>query len=1155
MGHFSVSDRRLLTGTATVVVAAAIVTSSLLVASGSPSDASAGPDVRISELTNTGPAGSSDNFIEIANFGDEPADLDGWSIYRCAATGSRVYDAQVPKLDGVELAPGETFVIAHENSTVEHADVRYDVSLANAGFGAWIEDAERNLIDSVAVYAAPTDSECALDSTPLPNVLDAGRAQSYQRVDVTGDPAADFIRAERTPGSPNASVPDPGVQASDVLISELTNGGPGGSSDNFVEFANFGDEPVDISAWRLYRCAADGRRFPGTLQAEIPAGTVLASGEVFVAAHDVVDVPDDVPHVRYDASLANAGFGALLADAEGNVMDSVGVYEADGVHQPAVGSPCIHGAALPNRLDYGFDQTYQRFRNTGDNSADFVKATRSLGELVTPDPGQDADPEPVDTGVRISELVHSGPAGRSDNFFELANFGDEPVSLEGWTVHRCQADGRRNPSPQIPVIDDVTLDPGDTYLAVRSGSPLHDAGIYDAVYSTSFSDDGFGVIVYDADGRVADSAGVYDAIYSPCTQELSAMNILDFAGGDSIQRLQQTGNNSQDFVVAPRTPGELPADLRHPGDFTDDELAPVHVDPAPRPFPAQLGDAAADPESGSAELSAVAAHTSDDNVEVTFTGARRVPVNERAARIYSGVTDHAPPASRRIDGEELLRSAQVPDVGRDTVVSEAVDGFPFQRYELTTSADMGEDVEIAWSGRSTGTNELQMYAWNHRSHVWDLLAADGGVVGGEITLVGAADRADHVRGRRVDVLVMDGPAVREAFSDDDAEPNLAFKDPDEYDFAFGYMTDTQFLSEGYRSPFAEMNRWIVTNQDARNIAYTFHTGDIIQRWMNGTHSEARARNEYEFASRVMNIFERTGHPYGVTPGNHDDKWGREKEMFNEYFPASRFEDQPWFGGAWRDNDAQNHYDVMEIAGAKFLMVYLGYFAGDDAIDWAADVIAEYPDHNVIFATHEYIHADGTLSSPDTYRWTSLGQRYWDELILPNENVFMVLAGHFHGVALNIKRNVDGVDGRVVVEMMANYQNFERDGLRNAGFLRLLQVDLDAKRMAVNTYAPLHDEHNAWEYDPLDRYGDADDEFTIEVDLNDSYDKRVETDLIAVQEESVELGTVTAVAGEPATVSWTGLESDVPYTWYARSEDAGGRTAVSPVAAFTMQAPS
>ncbi|MEU6646864.1 lamin tail domain-containing protein [Saccharomonospora sp. NPDC046836] len=151
--------------------------------------AAIGPDVRISELASAGPGGSSDDFIEIANFGDEVADLDGWTIYRCGANGSRVYDPQVPTLREIELAPGETYVIAHQAATFEHADARYDVSLANAGFGAWLEDADRRLVDSVAVYAAPTDSECAMGSTPLPNNLDSGRAQTYQRVGVTGAPA------------------------------------------------------------------------------------------------------------------------------------------------------------------------------------------------------------------------------------------------------------------------------------------------------------------------------------------------------------------------------------------------------------------------------------------------------------------------------------------------------------------------------------------------------------------------------------------------------------------------------------------------------------------------------------------------------------------------------------------------------------------------------------------------------------------------------------------------------------------------------------------------------------------------------------------------------------------------------------------------------
>ncbi|NEE02684.1 lamin tail domain-containing protein [Phytoactinopolyspora halotolerans] len=1143
------------------LVILALTASGLFVVSSSSAQAAHGPDVRISELTNYGPGGSPDNFIEIANFGDETADLDGWSIYRCAATGSRVYDPQVPTLEGVKLEPGETFVIAHDSFTGENVDAHYSVSLANAGFGAWIEDADRRLVDSVAVYAAPVDSECALNGTPLPNDLDGGRAQTYQRVDTTGDTAVDFIKAGRTPGEPNATEPDQGVQPSDVLISELTNGGPAGSSDNFVEFANYGDAAVDISGWKFYRCWASGRRTPDSLQSEVPDGTVLQPGQVFVAAHTVVDVPDGVPHARYSVSLANAGFGAMLEDADGNIMDAAGVYEADGFHQAPVGSPCTQGSALPNRLDYGFDQTYQRFQNTGDNASDFTKAPRSIGELVDPDPNTDVDPERVETGVQVSELVNEGPAGGADEFFELANMGDEPVSIGGWAVHRCQGDGRRNANPQIVVDDGVVLAPGETYVAVHESSPMYRDGDFDASYGVGMAADGFGLVVYDADGRVADSVGVYDESFSPCTQTMSVMNIADTAAGETFQRFQGTGENAADFVVADRTPGGLPEDLRAPTDLDDDELAPVDVEPAPRPLPAERDDATPDAVDGTdATLSVVAGHTTGDDAELSFHGSRQIAVNERAARVYTGVTDQAPPESRRIEGERLRRGTTLPGhgdgngngaddgagAGGEPVVVESSDGFPFQRYELTASEGVGGTAEIAWSGRSTGGNELQMYAWNHKRETWDLVDAAGGYSDEGITLIGEVEYGVHVRGRRMDILVQDGPATQAAFADDADEPNLGFKDPAEYDFALGYVTDTQFLSEGYRPSFVDINRWLVTNQDARDIAYTFHTGDLIQRWLNGTHSEARARNEYAFASDVMGILERGGHPYGVTPGNHDDKWGRDKTLFNEYFPVERFESQDSFGAAWREGDSQNHYDVMEIGGAKFLMVYLGYFAGDEAIEWADEVVKAHPDHNVVFATHEYIHADGTLSSPDTYRWTSLGQRFWDELILPNENVFMVLSGHFHGVALNIKRDVGGVEGRVVVEMMANYQGYVRDGHRDTGFLRLLQVDLDAKKMAVNTYSPRLDEHNAWEYDPEDRYDDADDEFTVDVDLNNVYDKRVEADRVVWQSPSAELGAERVAAGAEAAIVWEDLEPGASYAWYVRSEDDGGRRALSPV---------
>jgi hypothetical protein len=279
--------------------------------------AGSGPDVRISELTNGGPGGHLDNFVEIANFGDEVADLDGWAIYRCIGRANRFRDPQVPPLEDVRLAPGETYTIAHPDSTVTHLADRADAisSYANDGFGIVIEDADRNIVDAAAVYADTVHSDCT-DRVPsnLPNDLDFQRAQSYQRVATTGDVQRDFIKAERTPGAPNATEPDPGVQPSDVRISELTNGGPRGSSDNFIELANFGDQPVDIGGWEVWRCRAPGYRLPTYLQVTVPDGVVLelAADDRQVVAPDSGLGPMMFP--RDNAYFADGLMEEVIAD-------------------------------------------------------------------------------------------------------------------------------------------------------------------------------------------------------------------------------------------------------------------------------------------------------------------------------------------------------------------------------------------------------------------------------------------------------------------------------------------------------------------------------------------------------------------------------------------------------------------------------------------------------------------------------------------------------------------------------------------------------------------------------------------------------------------------------------------------------------------------
>lgn len=90
----------------------------VLVSSTTTAGAARAPEVRISEVANGGPGGGADEFIEIANFGDEPVDLDGWGIFTCGTSAGRNGNPVVPLLSGVTLAAGESYLVAHSSSTL-----------------------------------------------------------------------------------------------------------------------------------------------------------------------------------------------------------------------------------------------------------------------------------------------------------------------------------------------------------------------------------------------------------------------------------------------------------------------------------------------------------------------------------------------------------------------------------------------------------------------------------------------------------------------------------------------------------------------------------------------------------------------------------------------------------------------------------------------------------------------------------------------------------------------------------------------------------------------------------------------------------------------------------------------------------------------------
>jgi hypothetical protein len=202
------------------------------------------------------------------------------------------------------------------------------------------------------------------------------------------------------------------------------------------------------------------------------------------------------------------------------------------------------------------------------------------------------------------------------------------------------------------------------------------------------------------------------------------------------------------------------------------------------------------------------------------------------------------------------------------------------------------------------------------------------------------------------------------------------------------------------------------------------------------------------------------------------------------------------------------------------------------------VIAEHPNRIAVLALHDYLRPDGTRSAT--------GNKVFEEVVVPNRNVAMVLSGHYTGSSLRadeLDDDGDGVADRKVFQMLNDYQGIDYGGL---GYLKLLHFDKDDGRVYVNTYSPTLDDYNYYE-EP------GKDEFTLSMDLTPRL-KRVATDTFVVMVYTDRMiGSVERIAsGETAAVRWSGLEGERRYDWYALAEDEYGGRSVSDVWTFATR---
>lgn len=580
-----------------------------------------------------------------------------------------------------------------------------------------------------------------------------------------------------------------------------------------------------------------------------------------------------------------------------------------------------------------------------------------------------------------------------------------------------------------------------------------------------------------------------------------AVSSAELEAGEHVLRVRsvdQAGNESIREVVF-FVPEEHP-------------LPPVLISPE---------DGATGVEGNQATLRVAAEDPTDDPLTVSFHPAYRYTPVHAEWKTFTGAADMEPPLVRSMEADvevteeerQLLAASDDLYVTTDHLVQ-----FPYQRFQLEMKEQIGpgDRLEVIWEGHSLAGRRLTMYAWNHLHQKWDALASQITPSEEDLTLRAVVQAEAYVRDGRVDLLVQDLIPRR-----------------DEYDYTIAWMSDTQIYAEVYPEYFESQVHWLRDAAEEMNIKYVVHTGDIV----NVTGLEY----QWERADRFMNVLEQAQIPYGVLAGNHDV--GQESDyshpldytMFEKYFGEDRFQGQPHYGGSYKNN--RGHFDLISEEGNDFIFVYMGWGVDDEDIAWMNEVLERYPQRTAILALHDYLLPAGTRSA--------IGEKVFQDVVAKNENVVMVLSGHYTGSALRADELDDDGDGaadRTVYQMLSNYQGIESGGL---GYLKLLHVDQQTGQMYVNTYSPYLDDYNY--YDP------SQDEFTLHLDLEPKR-KRVATDFVEVRVlRNESIGTQAIESGQTAETVWSGLEEDTEYLWYVEVKDEFGGSRISDVWGFRTAA--
>lgn len=393
--------------------------------------------------------------------------------------------------------------------------------------------------------------------------------------------------------------------------------------------------------------------------------------------------------------------------------------------------------------------------------------------------------------------------------------------------------------------------------------------------------------------------------------------------------------------------------------------------------------------------------------------------------------------------------------GTGKLTTKSAAGIPYHLFTIDVENRTSGTVLISYKGKTLDGERLALKVYDPKTDQFTRVAYGYG----EVDLTAEVDIASYATSGKIYVL---------------AVPDYVTNGSD----TFLWITDPQHYTkfDDLNDFYYKIHQYAAAEYRAGRIGYVVNTGDLVD----DSPSSSKAPAQWEIADRALSYLDEAGVPNGVVTGNHDtDNYpSTDYSLFWQHFGADRYRNEDFYGGSLNNN--ASHFDLVTIGNTDFIFLYLGYGVEGtpETVAWANQVLEKYRHRNAIICTHQYLKA-----TTGTWDETSRANVIFNEIVVPNENVIMLLCGHSHG-AVTLQKIIGD---RTFYEILSDYQfiQVEPDSYYNGnkhyigdvaycngeGYLRSMTIT--GNTVATTTFSPVTGGANP--------FGNRD-QFTLNVDF-------------------------------------------------------------------------